>query len=109
MILLSEPKKLCAFLCLVFFLGTGLPAGLCASGVAASAERSAALVTIESVNAAGPGGQKPGAFSGTAALFLSRNPGRIVKYARSGSGVIIDPQGIIVTNAHIVRDAAVSP
>ena len=29
-----------------------------------------------------------------------------MKYTRSGSGVIIDPRGIIVTNAHIVQNAA---
>ncbi|HNX68482.1 MAG TPA: serine protease [Candidatus Omnitrophota bacterium] len=103
---MSKPKKVCALLCLVFFLLEGASAGVCAPGRSASSQPSAALVTIESVNAAGPGVQKAGAYSGTAALFLSRNPGRIVKYARSGSGVIIDPRGILVTNAHIVRDAA---
>jgi S1-C subfamily serine protease len=77
-----------------------------AGAVPKALDRSEALVSIRSVNAVGATGDKTGVLSGAAMLFLNRNPDRLVKYSRSGSGVIIDPRGIIVTNAHLVQNAA---
>jgi serine protease DegQ len=67
---------------------------------------SQALVSIHSVNAVGAAGDKAGVLSGPAVLFLTKNPSQLMKYSRSGSGVIIDPRGIIVTNAHLIQNAA---
>ena len=69
-------------------------------------DRSEALVSIRSVNAVGATGDKTGVLSGPAVLFLNKDPERLMKYSRSGSGVIIDPRGIIVTNTHLVQNAA---
>lgn len=54
-----------------------------------------------------------GALRGPAASFidpstgiiLTRQPVKGVYYTKSGAGVIIEPQGVIVTNAHIVDGA----
>jgi S1-C subfamily serine protease len=77
-----------------------------AAAVPQTLDCSKALVSIQSVNAVGSTGDKTGALSGAAILFLNKNPSQLVKYSRSGSGVIIDPRGIIVTNAHLVQNAA---
>lgn len=65
-------------------------------------DRSRAFVAIRSVSVVRTG-DKAG---GRAALWGEQDPGRLAKYSRSGSGVIIDPRGIIVTNAHLVQNAA---
>ena len=89
----------------VFFLL--LPCfNVCAAAGSKTLDRSKALVSIESVNALSSTGDKTGVPSGVAAIFFNKNPARLMKYLRSGSGVIIDPRGIIVTNAHIVQNAA---
>lgn len=89
----------------IFFLS---PSGFkaCAAVVPKELDLSKALVSIQSVNAVSATGDKTGVLSGAAVLFLNKNPARLVKYSRSGSGVIIDPRGIIVTNAHLVQNAA---
>jgi S1-C subfamily serine protease len=79
---------------------------ICTADVPRSLDRSKALVSIQSVNAVGSTGDKTGVLKGPAVLFLNKDPARLMKYSRSGSGVIIDPRGIVVTNAHIVQDAA---
>ena len=89
----------------IFFLSSqGF--NVCTAAVPEALDRSKALVSIQSVNAVGSAGDKTGVLSGAAVLFLNKNPARLVKYSRSGSGVIIDPRGIIVTNAHLVQNAA---
>jgi S1-C subfamily serine protease len=77
-----------------------------AATVPRGVDRSQAIVSIHSVNAVRATGDKAGALSGPAVLFLTKNPSQLMKYSRSGSGVIIDPRGIIVTNAHLVQNAA---
>ena len=78
----------------------------CAAAVPYVPDRSKAFVSIHSVNAVGATGDKRGVLSGPAVLFLTKKPSQLMKYSRSGSGVIIDPRGIIVTNAHLVQNAA---
>ena len=54
-----------------------------------------------------------GLYKDRPAAFIDKESGRLVilenikalQYSRSGGGVIIDPSGIIVTNAHIVTQA----
>lgn len=79
---------------------------ICAATVPKRLDCLKALVSIQSVNAIGSTGDKEGVLQGPAVLFLNKNPARLMKYSRSGSGVIIDPRGILVTNAHIVQNAA---
>lgn len=75
------------------------------SPLSAVLESSKALVDVLSVNVS--------VVSGTPQGFFDKNTGQILvtrkvapmSYTRDGSGVVIDPRGIIVTNAHIVRDA----
>ena len=64
-----------------------------------------ALVDIQSVNATMVGGKSQGFLDKLTGKMLITRKVRSVGYTRSGSGVIIDPQGIIVTNAHIIRGA----
>ncbi len=79
---------------------------VCDAAAPSALDRSEALVSIQSVNAVGATGDKTGVLNGAAAIFLNKNSSRLLKYSRSGSGVIIDPRGIIVTNAHLVQNAA---
>jgi S1-C subfamily serine protease len=102
---LQKQRLILGLLTAIFFLGSQ-DFHVCNAAVIKELDRSKALVSIQSVNAVGPTGDKTGSFGGAAALFLNKNPGRIMKYSRSGSGVIIDPRGIIVTNAHLVQNAA---
>jgi len=92
-------------LAVIFFLSFPDP-HVFAFAVPASLDRSEALVSIESVNAVGGAGDKTGSLSGAATLFLNKSPARLMKYSRNGSGVIIDSRGVVVTNAHIVQNAA---
>ncbi|OGX13621.1 MAG: hypothetical protein A2351_04470 [Omnitrophica bacterium RIFOXYB12_FULL_50_7] len=94
------------FLLTVLFFLSPPVFNACAAGVPKELDCSKALVSIQSVNAVVATRDKEGALSGAAALFLNKNPARLVKYSRSGSGVVIDPRGIIVTNAHLVQNAA---
>jgi len=89
----------------IFFLGTSCHDVFAAMPKAL--DRSKAIVGIESVNAVGCSAERTGSLQGNAAaLFLNKNVARSVKYLRSGGGVIIDRRGIIVTNAHLVQNAA---
>ncbi|MFA5159142.1 MAG: serine protease [Candidatus Omnitrophota bacterium] len=89
----------------IFFLSSS-GFNTCAASIPKILDRSEALVSIQSVNALGSTEDKTGLFGGAAILFSNKNPTRLIKYSRDGSGVIIDPQGIIVTNAHLVQKAA---
>jgi len=62
-------------------------------------------VDIQSVNASVMGGKPQGFIDKATGQILVTRKVRPVSYVRNGSGVIIDPQGIIVTNAHIIRGA----
>ncbi len=107
MTILVHPKKpLGVFLFLALFLLIPWCSDVCVASIPKALDRSKALVSIQSVNAVGATGDKTGVLSGPAVLFLNKNPERLVKSSRSGSGVIIDPRGIIVTNAHLVQNAA---
>lgn len=68
-------------------------------------EKAKAVVTIQSVNATVLAGQPQGIFDKSTGRILILNKIRPVGYERSGSGVIIDPSGVIVTNAHTVTEA----
>ena len=78
----------------------------CMAAVPDALDRSKAIVSIQSVSAVKATRDQAGVLKGNAALFLNKDPARLVKYSRSGGGVIIDPRGILVTNAHIVENAA---
>jgi S1-C subfamily serine protease len=99
-------RSLVLFLLTILCLTPAMSFSAYAAAVPRGMDRSQALVSIHSVNAVGATGDKAGALSGPAVLFLTKNPSQLMKYSRSGSGVIIDPRGIIVTNAHLVQDAA---
>lgn len=99
-------KPLGVFLFLALFLLTPWCSDVCVASIPKALDRSKALVSIQSANAVGATGDKTGVLSGPAVLFLNKNPERLMKSTRSGSGVIIDPRGIIVTNAHLVQNAA---
>lgn len=73
------------------------------SPVTAVMEAAKALVDIQSVNATVLSGKPQGFLDKATGRILVSRPVRPVGYVRSGSGVIIDSRGIIVTNAHIVR------
>lgn len=60
---------------------------------------------VQSVNAAVLGGKPQGFLDKLTGQILITRKVRPVGYTRNGSGVIIDPQGIIVTNAHTIRGA----
>jgi S1-C subfamily serine protease len=99
-------RRLVVFPMTIFFLASSPGFSAYAANVPGGMDRSKALVSIHSVNAVGATGDKAGVLGGAAVLFLTKNPTQLVKYSRSGSGVIIDPRGIIVTNAHLVQNAA---
>ena len=64
-----------------------------------------ALVDVQSVNTTVMSGKSQGFFDEvTGQLFVTKKV-RPLSYTRNGSGVIIDPRGIIVTNAHTIRGA----
>lgn len=75
------------------------------SAVSSVLETSKALVDIQSVNATVLGGKPQGFIDKATGQILVTRKVRPVSYTRSGSGVIIDSRGIIVTNAHIIRGA----
>jgi S1-C subfamily serine protease len=99
-------RYLVLFLLMILFPTSSPCFNAYAATVPRGIDRSQALVSIHSVNAVGATGDKRGVLIGPAVLFLTKNPAQLMKYSRSGSGVIIDPRGIIVTNAHLVQDAA---
>ncbi len=68
-------------------------------------EKSKAVVTLQSVNATVLAGKPQGIFDKATGRILIIKKVRPVGYARNGSGVIIDPKGIILANAHTVRGA----
>ena len=70
-----------------------------------ASEKSKALVTLQSVNATVLAGKPQGILDKATGRILILKRIRPVGYARAGNGIIIDPRGIIVTNAHTVRDA----
>lgn len=69
-------------------------------------EKTKAVVTVQSVNATVFSGKPQGLFDKSTGLFLILNKLMPVGYERSGNGVIIDSQGIVVTNSHIVKEAS---
>lgn len=75
------------------------------SPVSTVLETSKALVDIQSVNASVLSGKPQGFIDKATGRILITRKVRPVGYTRSGSGVIIDPKGIIVTNAHTIRGA----
>ena len=75
------------------------------SPVSSVLETSKALVDIQSVNATVLSGKPQGFIDKATGRILITRKVRPVVYTRSGSGVILDPQGIIVTNAHTIRGA----
>ncbi len=93
----------------VFLLIAGLLAASVSSAgespLNAVLESSNALVDVLSVNVAVAGGQPQGFFDRHTGQVLVTQSVAPVTYTRNGSGTVIDPRGIIVTNAHIVRDA----
>ena len=68
-------------------------------------EKAKALVGIYSLNATVLAGASAAGFDKSTGAVLSARRIQPVTYERTGSGIIIDPRGIIVTNAHIVRGA----
>ena len=75
------------------------------SPVSTVLETSKALVDIQSVNATVLSGKPQGFIDKATGQILITRRVRPVGYTRSGSGVIIDPRGIVVTNAHTIRGA----
>ncbi len=88
------------------FLSVFMPSLKAAENAVAKAlETTQALVDIQSVNATVVAGQPQGYVnSATGEVYVAQHL-TPVSYTRSGSGVIIDPTGIIVTNAHTVSGA----
>jgi len=96
------------FLFFVILSGFGMPLALlhaADSEVGSVLKTAKAIVDIQSVNAAVVSGQPQGFFDKSTGQILVARKIRQVEYDRSGSGVIIDPRGIIVTNAHTIRGA----
>lgn len=93
---------------LAFMLVAGVPVPhlqAADSAVSSVLETSKALVDIQSVNATVLSGKPHGFIDKATGQILITRKVRPVEYTRNGSGVIIDPRGIIVTNAHTVRNA----
>ena len=68
--------------------------------------RASALVAVQSSGVVGSLEQRAGMIDkATGHLFLAGRT-RPIHYTRNGSGIIIDRRGIIITNNHIVRNAA---
>lgn len=95
--------RLFAALGVLFIPATGLRAE--DSLLHSASEKSKALVTLQSVNATVLAGKPQGIFDKATGRILILKRIRPVGHARAGSGIIIDPRGIIVTNAHTVRGA----
>ena len=97
------PLFLIAFLCFTTVCMATLHAE--ESPLSKVLDSSNALVDVLSVNVT--------MFADTPQGFIDKSTGQAVvtrrmapaTYTRNGSGVVIDPRGIIVTNAHTVRDA----
>jgi S1-C subfamily serine protease len=68
-------------------------------------EKAKAIVSIQSLNATVLNEKPQAALDRASGQILVAQRVRPVGYARSGGGMIIDSQGIVVTNAHTVRDA----
>jgi S1-C subfamily serine protease len=92
------------FAALVFLMAFILPLHA-EDPLSATLQSSKALVDIQSVNATVVTGQPQGLIDKTTGQFVILRHFMPITYARSGSGIIIDPRGIIVTNAHTIRDA----
>jgi S1-C subfamily serine protease len=105
-VLLPIQRRLVVFLAAILLLTSSYDRNAFAATVPEHVDRSEALVSIYSVQAVGATGDKTGVLGGAALLLLTKNPEQLIKSSRSGSGVIIDPKGIIVTNAHLVQNAA---
>lgn len=69
-------------------------------------DASQALVRVQSVQPLRSFDQQVKTVEKTDSGFLITTQTRSMNRTRGGNGIIIDPKGIIVTNDHIVRDAA---
>jgi S1-C subfamily serine protease len=101
-------KRLFCFLALAFHFSAVLPVPCLRaedSPVSTVLETSKAMVDIQSVNTAVMSGKPQGFIDKATGWIVVRKKVRPVGYTRSGSGVIIDPRGIVVTNAHTIRGA----
>ncbi len=75
------------------------------SPLSAVLESSKALVDVLSVNVTVVGGTPQGFVDKSTGQVLVTRKVAPMSYTRNGSGIVIDSRGVIVTNAHTVRDA----
>ncbi|HNX69377.1 MAG TPA: S1C family serine protease [Candidatus Omnitrophota bacterium] len=94
----------CAVLALLLVVSPA-PFRAAESSIQTVMETSKALVDIQSVNATVYATKPQGILDKSTGQLLIMRKVRPVSYARSGSGIIIDKSGIIVTAAHTVRGA----
>ncbi len=90
----------------LFSLTISLPLYAETSRINSVFEASPTIVDIQSVNIAAAKGQKQGVFDKSRGVFFVMQPVRTLEYSRSGSGVIVDESGIIVTSAHTLKGAS---
>jgi S1-C subfamily serine protease len=98
--------KIAAVILNTLFLGffiPGLPAQAAESIIEAIQSLRPALVIIKAENAEVYKG--PDTYLKDGARLMVVNPVRVAQYSRQGGGVILDPQGIIVTNSHTIKQA----
>lgn len=75
------------------------------SAILSVLDTSKALVDVQSVNATVVSSKPRGFLDKATGQILVTRRVRPIGYSRSGSGVILDSRGIIVTNAHTIRGA----